>query len=147
MSTAYSIPHDLSSYNLKNTNVERVWNEIRATQGECFVYQMTTIKQKCGTYDKHFTPCKAHITDSIRNGTSVEDIKTEFILKANIYRLLISTKVRKTFYENPTQEHILILDGFIYAVIGLTILKAFPSANEFGIMICNKKIGQIDKIY
>jgi hypothetical protein len=147
MSTSYSIPHDLSSYNLKNTNVERVWDEIRATQGECFVYQMTTIKQKCGTYDKHFTPCKAHITDSIRNGSSVEDIKTEFILKANIYRLLISTKVRKTFYENPTQEHILILDGFIYAVIGLTILKAFPSANEFGIMICNKKIGQIDKIY
>ena len=33
MSTFCSIPHDLSSYNLKNTNVERVWNEIRATQG------------------------------------------------------------------------------------------------------------------
>jgi hypothetical protein len=147
MSTFCSIPHDLSSYNLKNTNVERVWNEIRATQGECFVYQMTTIKQKCGTYDKHFAPCKAYITEAIRNGTSIESIKNEFILKANVYRLLISTKVRKTFYENPTPEHLLILDGFIYAVIGLTILKAFPSANEFGIMICNEKIGQIDKIY
>lgn len=135
----------------KNTNnednVEKVWNNIRATQGECFVYQMTTMKQPCGTYDRIYPLSKGYIESLVRSGMSMEDIKKDLISKADVYRILILTKKRTDFYDNPTEQLQSVLDNFIQFVIGLTILKAIPSGNEFGIVICRETIGQMDKIY
>ena len=132
---------------IKENNVDNVWNNIRATQGECFVYQMTTMKQPCGTYDRIYPLSKAYIETLVRSGISFEEIKKNLISKADIYRILILTNKRTEFYDNPTEQLQDILDNFIKFVIGLTILKAIPPGNEFGIVICRENIGQMDKIY
>ena len=73
-------------------NVETVWNNIRAKQGDCFVYQMTTIKQPCGTYDRIYPLAKGYIESLFRSGSTTDYIKQDFINKADYARLLISSR-------------------------------------------------------